>query len=474
MDSFKGSYLIHQRTGIEWLCQKELHGAILADEPGMGKTVMTIGLMLERPTKTLIVSPKSVVHQWVSEIRRFCDIPVVAVTKASPRPALLNQTGPTVVVINYGAFQRNKEYIHWVFQELWGRVVCDEGHVMKNPKAQVFEGLSHLASRSRVVLTGTPIQNKERDLLTIAKWLGVQTDANDVRAICERCVLRRTMEDVPDFKLPELTLNVHHVEFTPEEKKMYDEVESYARDCAHHAMANGGAMEILEAILRCRQICSHPQLFIDGMRKKLSVELDGKFDEALLAKDWVILSSKMRAVRDLILEHVQEDKSVVFCTFVKEMFMCQEEMARCGIKTLTFYGAMDDDERADTLAQFREDPDVRVLFVQILAGGTGLNLQSANRVYVMSPQYNPTWEIQAKGRCFRHGQQKPVYFTRLVMQDSIEGNIIEVSERKLALISSALGDPRISSELTTTAARGLTRKDVRTIFRRNKKQKVAT
>lgn len=471
MDTLKGTYLPHQKSAIEWLCQKEAtapHGGVLADEPGMGKTVMTIGLMLERPMKTLIVSPKSVVSQWVSEVRRFCDIPVYSITKKSPRPSILDQEGATVLVVNYGAFQRHKaEVSHWLFQEQWGRVVCDEGHLMKNPRTQIFRGLNLVQSCHRIVLSGTPIQNKERDLHTIAKWIGYETDGT--RAICERLVLRRTMEDVPGFKLPELTLNVHYVDFTPEERVLYEHAVDYARQQAHAGMANGAAMEILEAILRCRQICSHPQLFIEGMRKKMSVELEDKFDDGLLADDWVGSSSKMRAMCDLVAPHADVDKTVVFCTFVKEMFMCQKELERRGIKALTFYGAMDEQERAEVVRQFHEDPSVRVLLVQILAGGTGLNLQVANRVFVMSPQYNPTWEMQGLGRSFRHGQEKPVHFTRLVMRDSIEENIIEVSQKKLLLISMALGDPRITSKLSTAKVmNGLSHQDVRTIFRKKK------
>jgi SNF2 family DNA or RNA helicase len=467
MEQFKGSFLAHQETAIRWMCGREAagdpNGGILADEPGMGKTVMTIGLMLSRPCKTLIVCPKSVATQWVEEISRFCDIPAMLLTKKSdPRPQELDIPGARVVVTSYGTFQRIKE-APWVLNEPWGRVVCDEGHVIRNRRTQIFKGISRTNAESRFCLTGTPIQNKETELRTLAEWVGFE--GTNPREICEHIVLRRTIEDVPDFHLPELGIEVHPVQFDPEERALYDAVEEYARGQARQGLVEGNSMQVLEAILRCRQICSHPQLFIEGMRKKFSVDIEDKIDESLIASDWLAESTKVAALCDLVRGQPAEDKAIVFCSFVKEMHKCREALATRGVEALTFHGAMGDEERAAVLAAFKEDSGPRVLLVQILCGGTGLNLQQANHVYVMSPQYNPTWEVQALGRSFRHGQTKKVRFVRLVMGDSIEENICEVSERKLSLISTALGDPRIMTKLGKQVD-GLSRKDVRTIFKR--------
>lgn len=471
METFKGTFLPHQVDGVRWMCRQEAlnvaAGGILADEPGMGKTIMTIGLMLSNPRKTLIISPKSVATQWVEEIARFSTIPAILVSKHTKRPVGLDREDAAIAVVtSYGAFQRIKEdRVPWLVTEQWDRIICDEGHVMRNTKTQIYAGISKMSALSRFVLTGTPIQNKEKELRTLSHWIGF--DGENAREICRAIVMRRTIDDVPNFKLPNLNIEVCPVEFDAKERELYELVEDYARRQATEGLSTGNHMDVLEAILRCRQICTHPQLFIEGMRKKLTVDVEDRFDEQLLREDWTEKSSKHKTLCNLVSAHSATDKSIVFCSFVHEMELCRQALEDVGIKATMFHGRLDDAERAQVVSQFRSDDSVRVLLAQILCGGTGLNLQVANHIYIMSPQYNPTWEVQALGRCFRHGQTKEVHFTRLVMNESIEGNICEVSERKLLLISRALGDPRIEGKLGKRAA-GLTQGDVRTIFRKKR------
>lgn len=473
------SLLAHQAQALDWLtAREEAHprGGILADEPGMGKTVMTIALMTKhRVARTLVIAPKSVAPQWLLEIRRFSDLSAEMFDRQTDRPLLL----PEVCIMPYSVlmeFRKRKRDagatppLHWARSVPWDRVVIDEAHNMKNPRSQIARGAMALEAGSKFALTGTPIQNTRSDLITLANWIGYglspRAGATTVRDICNSIVLRRTMEDVPDaFTLPKLHMRVIPVDLSPEERLIYDSVEDYARQQVAKGLVNNDQMAVLEAILRCRQLCSHPQVFIDGMRKKFSVDLElANFDEDLIAEDWDDDNTKSVALCDAIESHPGE-KAIVFCSFVQEMRIHQRLLEARGIKSVMFHGGLNNDARMDVLERFRGEPETAVLLAQISAGGVGLNLQEASRVYILSPQWNPMWEVQGLGRSYRHGQTREVHFVRLVARSTIEERICEIQERKLALISSALDDPRIAQKMASTNM-GLTKGDVKYMFRR--------
>jgi SNF2 family DNA or RNA helicase len=466
-----------QAEAVRWLMARErsIGGAILADEPGMGKTIMTIGLMKNSPVAhTLILAPKSVVPQWASEIRKFSDLTVDTVERKTPRPIVLADVtvAPYSVLLRlepkkksrFGEQQEPRD--HWISQTLWGRAVIDEAHAIKNRRTKLAKGAAGLKTAYKIALTGTPIQNSRADLYALADWIGYG-GKDEVRKICEAVVLRRTMEDVDSFKLPELSMSVIPVDLSEEERFMYNYVYQYARERAAEGMQTNQRMEVLEAIMRCRQMCCHPQVFINGMRKKFSVDLEMTgFDEDLIADDWTEDSSKTAALIDAIAKQPAEDKAIVFCSFVDEMRIFSKILGEQSIESDMFHGGLNSEQRSDVLDRFRDPASgIRVLFVQIAAGGVGLNLQEANRVYVLSPQWNPMLEVQALGRCHRQGQQRPVHFVRLIAKNTIEERICDVQERKLALVSAALNDPRIHAKMAANKQMNLTRGDVKYLFR---------
>jgi SNF2 family DNA or RNA helicase len=479
-------FLSHQVTGVDWMIARELdlkvRGGILADEPGMGKTIMTIGLMLALPKKcTLIVAPKSVVHQWYMEIKKFSDLSVAMVDRQTEPMSKADL--PSVVVVSYGLLRPKRETAkkpgtflaaardpayHWIMDVPWSRIVLDEAHMMKNPKTQVAKGAMRLRINAvKFALTGTPIQNSRTDLMTLAGWMGY-FESSAARDVCKRLVLRRTIEDVPDFVLPPLHVRVESIEFNDMERAMYEAVEQYARKRVANALkSTRNNMEILEAILRCRQICSHPQMFIDGMRKKMTVEYEDDFREELLEDDWTEPVSKMDRTVRVIQDMPEGEKAVIMCSFIQEMttYAAAIQDSMPGVRCAMFHGGLNDDKRVQVLEDFRTAPETRVLLVQILAGGTGLNLQGANHVIILSPQWNPMWEVQALGRCYRHGQTRPVTLTRMVVRQTIEERICEIQSDKLAMVSAALDDPRIGQKLAL-ADLGLTAKDVKKLFRK--------
>jgi SNF2 family DNA or RNA helicase len=472
-----------QAEAVRWLMERErtIGGAILADEPGMGKTIMTIGLLKNSPVAhTIILAPKSVVPQWASEIRRFSDLSVDIIERKSPRPIVLSDVtiAPYSVLLRlepkksrFGDPAKKRARVqeprdHWITETLWGRAVIDEAHAIKNRRTKLAKGAASLKARAKIALTGTPIQNSRADLFALADWIGY-SGKDEVRKVCEAVVLRRTMDDIDSFKLPELSMTVIPVDLSDEERYMYNYVYQYARERAAEGMQNNQRMEVLEAIMRCRQMCCHPQVFINGMRKKFSVDLElSGFDEDLLADDWTEDSTKTAALVEAIEQQPADEKAIVFCSFVDEMRIFSKILLDRSIESDMFHGGLNNEQRMDVLDRFRDSASgVRVLFVQIAAGGVGLNLQEANRIYVLSPQWNPMLEVQALGRCYRQGQQKPVHFVRLIAKNTIEERMCDVQDRKLALVSAALNDPRIHAKMAANKQMNLTRGDVKYLFR---------
>lgn len=465
----RGSLVVpHQTDGVRWAMQREdrrdPRGGILADEPGMGKTIMTLALVLgdERPTdRTLIFAPKSVVPQWLSEIQRFTDLQALAASKTdgSARPGEPFQ----VAVACYSVLQRSHDRSHWIFGEQWHRVVADEGHVMRNPRTQIYAGLAALRAACKWALTGTPVQNSIEDVISIAKWLGAPPMPKKTFT-ARGYILRRRLCDLPRSPLPPLVIRHERLQFGREEERLlYQRVEDACRRKVARAMRSNNQMDIFEAIMRCRQVCSHPQIYLDAVR--CCGRGADALDEDALPAAWEGGATKMDALAGIVSATLGTgDKSIVFCCFVKEMVTYDRHLREAvGVQTFLFHGQMNDAERSASIAGFRDTALPAVMLAQINAGGCGLNLQWANRVYVLSPNYNPTLEIQALGRVFRHGQAKPVVFTRLIMSDTVEDRICEIQEKKLALISEVLNDPDIKRRLSEMNLH-LTNQIVRQIF----------
>lgn len=449
--------LPHQERAVAWLVHRETThqgGSLLSDDPGLGKTVMSLAVFEANPVeRTLVVCPKSVKTQWALECSRFTKGPMPCALLPGEREALggitLCSYGMLVACLNSKKKGFNPLETHW------DRVVLDEAHVIKNPRTKTFQAVMRLSCDMRLGLTGTPIQNCRTDWESLKSFLRVSGDAP--------FMLRRTLEDVPEICLPTLSVDVRVLDLDDSERIFYNKGFELARLMARKGLSHGNTMEVLEALLRCRQMCVHPKLFVEGMAKKVHLWMDEDHDIPDIPKG---LPVKARALKALLETVPSGEKAIVFCSFVHEMVLYRTEL---GLEdtSLMFHGSLNDAQRVHVLQRFRDDPSMGILFVQIQAGGTGLNLQVANWAFVMSPQWNPTWEVQALGRVYRHGQFRPVQFIRMVVKDTIEDRIWEIQERKLQMIASTLEDPRVLEKMKQRGvALGLTRGDLRHLFKK--------
>jgi len=387
-------------------------GGIQADDMGLGKTIQTIAVICgNKVQRTLIVTTVSTVAQWRDALIEFGDIfPVIV--QSSYRGALPEPTEetPLVVVTAYSSFMRPGHPFKAV---KWSRVVLDEGHVIRNPKTKLFNELSQLDSGIKWILSGTPVQNSPKELVTLAKWIGIENSS--IEYIRAHYLIRRTQESEakanPRLALPPLDTQVIKLDFR------YD----YERDAYTSLLSNPitDKTTAIEILTRLRQVCSGN---CNGKKRVRNNETSPSTKIEYLCNDIVTANTKC----------------LVFCTWTNEITLIQRELNRLGVPCLVFDGRLSRDTKDNVIYNFKHSA-IQVLLLQINCGSTGLNLQVSNRVYIVSPHWNPCVELQAIGRAYRKGQTSKVTCIRLVIKDTIEEKCLELQKRKLGFIGGDTG-----------------------------------
>ena len=476
MENFQGRLIgPYQRDGVKWMVQREntdpLRGGFLCDEMGLGKTVQTIATILICGGSSLIVAPRSVVAQWKSEIKKFAPILKVQVWDRSDELEDVD-----VVITSYSMIVPRKvdgerpesTPLH---NKRWQRVILDEGHEIRNRNTQQHKSAVKLRAVSRWILSGTPVFNSMKDFVTLCQFMGAEK--SDVQRrydwYRDNLVLRRTKESVCQFnerlRLPPCDFQNVELEMYPEEKELYKQVYEDSQEVVKGMMANTQLnqqmMYIMECMLRCRQVMIWPQMYYDGMAKK---------DQTEDPQVWTGRSKKMETLLSMIDEH-QNEASLVFCQFMGEMNYLQEELQKREITVYRIDGRSSKEERENIIKSFRDDAKywAPVLLIQIKAGGVGLNLQEATRVYITSPAWNPATELQAIGRAHRTGQTKNVVIRKLVYNGeeglpSIEESIMELQGHKAVVCGEVLNDQTFAAKLPKTVNSRMTVRELRRIF----------
>jgi SNF2 family DNA or RNA helicase len=415
MDSFKKkgfSLLPHQKKAVRWMFSRETtskstKGGILADEMGVGKTIETIGLMMYHKVQyTLIIVPASLITQWKSEIEKFTSDITIHIHKLDETNI---NVGLNIVITSFVKSTRDH-----IMDHQWGRIVIDEAHTIRNPKGKLFKKICNLKSDFKWCLTGTPIQNYKSDVKTLLKFVGVKK--GDLKKNIQTYLLRRTKEEV-NIKLGGYKYVEHVTTFKSlYEKQLYKEVENNTHPSVEFSF--------LETLLRRRQAAILPQLVLDGYGKKQKAK----------ASKWKYNNTKISEIVKQ-LEENPDEKPVVFCYFRREMQFLEKKLDEKEITYNTIHGGVGLDDRKTMIDNSEE---YRVLIIQIMAGSTGLNLQSFNSVYFSGPHWNPTHEQQAIARVYRMGQTQAVTVRRFILKDTIEELILQIQKNKLELIQKYL------------------------------------
>ena len=456
----------HQIEGVNWMLEREHSssgpkGGFLCDEMGLGKTAQLVTVIKRNKTNTtLVIVPKSIVTQWKNEIHKFAPELNVFVYDGIKRTRDASEfERHDVTVCPYSLLTEDDPLIHKVN---WGRVILDEAHEIRNRRSKRFKSAMRMNTTYKWIVTGTPVFNDVDDFVSLCTFLGI--DRIDVQcsldAVREKFIIRRTKnkDDIPECYFENVELEMY-----PEEKVLYTHVFSEAqemiREMMKRARIHGDStmynMDILECFLRARQAMVWPQLYIDGMSRKTGEEMD----------PWTGRSKKMETLFELISQHPDE-KTLVFCQFKGEMNYIQEKLT-CPVFRID--GTYTKERRESQLAEFNRAPQNSVFLIQVKAGGQGLNIQAASRVYITSPSWNPGTELQAIGRCHRTGQKRNVHVKKLIYtgdekHPSVDESIVALQVNKSVSYAEVLGDDSLKTQLPGKSE-GLSISQIRNIFR---------
>ncbi|MBI2027559.1 MAG: SNF2 helicase associated domain-containing protein, partial [Deltaproteobacteria bacterium] len=448
-EGFKGSLRSYQKEGLAWLHFLEDFGlgGILADDMGLGKTVQFLAYFINRNNERknkkeqpcLVVSPKSVVFNWVEEAKKFSPKLSVLTYIGIGRHMLLSQFFTSDIVVT--TFHTMRQDIEILKDIKFDCIVLDEAQAIKNQRTLVSKASGLLKADYKLAMTGTPIENRIDDLYSILDFInpgfitlkaqgvfsrmfnGYEQDQNLLESFSKAIkpiILRRTKSQVLK-DLPQKTEQVLHCELSSTQKKLYEELRDYYRLKVFNKIEISGIakskMNILEALLRLRQIACHPGLIDRNHRKNSSAKLD------------------------LLLEHLPQiinegHKSLIFSQFTSFLSIIRENLDKHQIKYEYLDGQTTD--RQSRVERFQNDKNCKVFLISLKAGGMGLNLTAADYVYLLDPWWNPAVETQAIDRTHRIGQTKKVFAYRMVARDTIEEKILELQKKKTHLASTLI------------------------------------
>jgi len=434
----------YQNDGVRWMAQREnastIKGGFLCDEMGLGKTIETLATICHPDTydgKTLIICPASVVLQWRAEIDQF-------VGDHSKLP---------ITVMSYNMLCSKN--FQWIFQTMWHRIVFDEAHELRNSKSKRHVEARKLHGNVKWAVTGTPVFNTIKDFIALAALVGVPSQwvRDNSGGVRREYVLRRTKDEVAEhnerLRLPPLTFHLHEMEMSEDEKIVYRQVWTECRGIAKQAMRSEMKgyynMLMIQCLLRVRQCMVHPQLYLGGRAK----------EEGLDAETWTGQSVKMNTLVTMMRSQAPE-KTIVFTQFNMEQDIIDKLLQEDGWMVTRFSGRESFEKKQEGLRAFKETGEQKsVILVQIKAGGVGLNIQEATRLFVMSPAWNPATELQAIARSHRTGQTKSVTVHKLAYLHpcddilSIEQAMMNLQNAKQMVTAEVLGDQRLMEQIPT-------------------------
>lgn len=440
----------YQLQGMGWLnflAKAGLNG-ILADDMGLGKTVQTLAHLQSLVEQTarkhkknrhgpfLIVAPTSLLGNWEREAQRFTPALTVRVWHGSERHDLpLAYETATIVVTSYALALRDLDVLN---EHGFTHLILDEAQNIRNPLAKVTQALKSLPIPNRLCLTGTPLENHLGELWSLFDFLmpgmlgsrerfsrhfrtPIEKQGNTARqqrlnAVVQPLMLRRRKEQVAS-ELPLKTEIIREVELSNGQARLYESIRLAMQKKVKKLLEERGLARshivMLDALLKLRQTCCHPQLVKVASARKVTE------------------SAKTDAALEMIEELVEEGRKIlVFSQFTEMLSLLEIELVKRHIAHVKLTGQT---RKRDVVIDAFQNGDVPVFLISLKAGGTGLNLTAADTVIHYDPWWNPAVERQATDRAHRIGQDKPVFVYKLVAKGTVEEKIVAMQARKQQL-----------------------------------------
>jgi SNF2 family DNA or RNA helicase len=460
----------YQKKGFSWMWKLFINdfGGILADDMGLGKTLQTLTLIqravndektrycgpvtsvyerqltifdspeaAQMKTKpSLVIVPSTLIHNWINEASKFAPCLKTGYYGGQSRKTFAHYYDQFDLIITSYGLVRNERDVFARYDFLY--IILDESQVIKNPHAKTYKAVISLNASHRLVLTGTPIENSLNDLWAQMNFLNpgllgnyeffrnhfvipIEKDTSEKQAhilqtLIRPFVLRRTKKEVAR-ELPAISQQIIYCEMSESQQVFYETEKSKARNLILDNIRQDGieksSFVILQSLTKLRQAANHPVLIEDQY-----IEDSGKYD----------------AIIDYIGNLVAEGhKVLIFSSFVKHLKLYTEYCNNKGIKFTLLTGELPQKQREAIIKEFQEKKDIHLFFISIKTGGFGLNLTSADYVFILDPWWNPAVEEQAMSRAHRIGQEKKVFVYRFIAKDTIEEKIHLLQNRKSKL-----------------------------------------
>ena len=427
----------YQLDGLRWLntLYKYGVGGILADDMGLGKTLEVIAFLSSQNINApiLIVSPTSLIFNWISEFKRFNlkekIIPIYGgaqLRKDRARSIRLNER--CIYITSYDSLRNDIDS----YQEIkFDTVILDEAQFIKNMAALKSQSVKKLNAIHKFVLTGTPIENSVLDLWSIFDFLmpgylpsldnfksNYESDPNYTKTIKKYTtpfILKRLKQDVLK-DLPYKYEMVVTCEMSNEQRKTYDAIKLQAKETIESD--KNGAFNVLPLLMRMRQACITPSLFIENYYGE---------------------SGKLKSLYNIINEEIDSgNRILIFSQFVESLKIIEKELTSQFIPYFKITGQTKSEERLRICNEFNANTRYKIVLISLKAGGTGLNLIGANVVIHLDPWWNYAVEAQATDRTHRIGQTKNVKVIKLICENSIEQRVIELQEMKKDIVKNVI------------------------------------
>ena len=437
--SFRGELRPYQQTGYDWLkYMVDLRlGACLADDMGLGKTVEIIALLehlrSRQGGRVLLILPASLIGNWEKEIAKFAPSMPVGVLHgpaAAKHPQDLLADPVFLTITTYGMAVRLAE----LGAISWDLIILDEAQAIKNPGTKRTKTIKGLTAKTRIAMTGTPIENHLSDLWSLFDFLdggllgsakaftgftkGLKKDPGGytkLRNLVNPFILRRLKTD--ESIISDLPDKVEIKEYPLLSKKQMVLYQNLVKELAQKIEETVGIARkglVLASIIKLKQICNHPDQYLGQDLYK--PEHSGKFE--MLANICETIYEK----RERVLVFTQfKEMTAPLSRFLEAIFH------RPG---LVLHGGTPVAKRTELVEAFNGEAYIPFMVLSLKAGGVGLNLTGANNVIHFDRWWNPAVENQATDRAFRIGQTRDVMVHKFITAGTIEEKIDAMIEEK--------------------------------------------